>query len=151
MFIELAHHTEGTGVSLIAHINKNAFQWDAYRPLVARISRHDRPLVARISRHVLVLGGVPAQVPPMDRHMPVNILPCPKLLLWAVTMTFSVWMDTKSQQECIPVGCILPACYHTGGGVSVQGVSLTETPLPPVNRMTDRCKNITWPQLRCGR
>ena len=22
---------------------------------------------------------------------------------------------------------------------------------PPVNRMTDRCKNITLPQLRCGR
>ena len=21
---------------------------------------------------------------------------------------------------------------------------------PPVNRMTDRCKNITLPQLRCG-
>ena len=37
-------------------------------------------------------------------------------------------------------------------GVSVQGgVSLTETLFPPVNRMTHRCKNITLPQLRCGR
>ena len=50
-------------------------------------------------------------------------------------------------------------------GVSAQGVSagkclpgecvsqhaLRQTPPSPVNRMTDRCKNITLPQLRCGR
>ena len=45
------------------------------------------------------------------------------------------------------------ACYHTGG-------SLTENPLrhsrppwtatPPVNRITDRYKNITFPQLLTG-
>ena len=52
----------------------------------------------------------------------------------------------------------LPACTARGGsapggllpggacsgGVSPGGV----LPLPPVNRMTDRCKNITLPQLR---
>ena len=44
------------------------------------------------------------------------------------------------------------------GGVSalvgglVPGVSATPLPPPPaVNRMTDRCKKITLPQLRCGR
>ena len=26
-----------------------------------------------------------------------------------------------------------------------------QRPPPPVNRITDRCKNITLPQLRCGR
>ena len=41
------------------------------------------------------------------------------------------------------------------GGVSVQGGLcprglLTEIP-SSVNRITDRCKNITLPQLRCGR
>ena len=36
-----------------------------------------------------------------------------------------------------------------GGEGSVQGVSLTETPL--VNRITDICKNITLPQLHCRR
>ena len=36
-------------------------------------------------------------------------------------------------------------------GVSVRGVSLTETPSPSVNRITNTCKNITLPQLRCGR
>ena len=35
-----------------------------------------------------------------------------------------------------------------GRGVFVAGVW---HPCPPVNRMTDRCKNITLPQLRCGR
>ena len=33
-------------------VNKNAFQLDAYRPLVARISQH---------AHALLLGGVPAR------------------------------------------------------------------------------------------
>ena len=53
-----------------------------------------------------------------------------------------------------------------GGGVSAEegvsaqgGVCRGEGCLPggeckadpPVNRMTDRCKNFTLPQLRCGR
>ena len=33
-------------------------------------------------------------------------------------------------------------------GFSVQGISVDRDPLPPVNRITDRCKNITFPQLR---
>ena len=33
------------------------------------------------------------------------------------------------------------------GGVWSQGVC----EVPPVNRITDACKNITLPQLRCGR
>ena len=33
------------------------------------------------------------------------------------------------------------------GGVCPDGVADTL----PMNRMTDRCKNITLPQLRCGR
>ena len=32
-----------------------------------------------------------------------------------------------------------------GGGCTCQGVSCPGTP-PPMNRMTDRCKNITFPQ-----
>ena len=33
------------------------------------------------------LRGVPGQVPPpVDRQMPVNLLPCPKLRLWVVNM-----------------------------------------------------------------
>ena len=34
-----------------------------------------------------------------------------------------------------PGGCLPSACWDT----------------PPVDRMTDACKNITLPQLRCGR
>ena len=54
-------------------------------------------------------------------------------------------------QECIPVGCVPSAAVAVcpGGGYPHKegGVSGRQ---PPVNRMTDRCKNITLPQLRCG-
>ena len=59
----------------------------------------------------------------------------------------------------------IPACtaqeggvfqYTLGRGMSAQGC-LPGGYLPggvadtlPVNRMTDRCKNVTLPQLRCG-
>ena len=91
------------------------------------------------------------------------------------------------KQECIPVGCVPPAQWPSGGclpgGCLPRGVScdlshhafditctlsrhqlsvntsaaayivwprcmLGYTPPPHVNRMTDRCKNITLPQLR---
>ena len=48
------------------------------------------------------------------------------------------------RQECIPVGCIPPALYRTRGGGSLPDRDLP----PPVNKITDRCKNITFPQLR---
>ena len=67
------------------------------------------------------------------------------------------------EQECIPVGCVpsaaggvclggvCPGAECLPGGVSAQGgmvciPSCTEADIPPVNRMTDRCKNITLPQ-----
>ena len=67
----------------------------------------------------------------------------------------------KRKQECIPVGCVPPDLYRTGGGlcpgdVSVQGGLCPgglcqenppgQRPLPPVNRMTSASKNITLPQ-----
>ena len=56
-------------------------------------------------------------------------------------------------------GCVSQLAL--GRGVSAQGVSaqggvywgLPESVChthPPVNRMTDACENITFPQLRCG-
>ena len=85
-----------------------------------------------------------------------------------------VWRACRHsrRQECTPVGCVpsvavamcIPAC--TGQGVSARGCvcpggCLPEGCLPggvypdmhwsrhpPVDRMTDRCKNITIPQLR---
>ena len=39
-----------------------------------------------------------------------------------------------------------------GGGYLVPGGGTwSGTPPPPVNRITHTCKNITLPQLRCGR
>ena len=37
-----------------------------------------------------------------------------------------------------------------GGGWVVSQHALRQTP-PPVDRITDACKNITLPQLHCGR
>ena len=47
-----------------------------------------------------------------------------------------------SAQGCPPGGC-LPRRR-----VYVSQHALKQTPPPPVNRITDRCKNITFPQLR---
>ena len=52
---------------------------------------------------------------------------------------------TISQHALCRRGVCIPAC--TGqGAVCVGGVWQT----PPMNRMTDRSKNITWPQLCYG-
>ena len=73
------------------------------------------------------------------------------------------------QQEWIPVGCVLPTCNSTAGGViqtetpwtgsappgqgpSERNLPWTETPWTetlwtetPCERIVDRCKNITFP------
>ena len=85
------------------------------------------------------------------------------------------YLKTTTKQKYIPVGCVpsggvsapggcLPAkAVSARGGVSAQvgmclrrGVSvcaggLSACQIPPMNRMTDMCKNITLPQLHCGR
>ena len=70
------------------------------------------------------------------------------------------WHDFTRKQECIPVGCVPSAAVAItvcpgggsaqGGGVC-PGESVYGGVHPPVDRMTDRCKNITLPQLRCER
>ena len=58
----------------------------------------------------------------------------------------------------LPRGCprgvsVQAGCLRRGvsaqGGVSTQGCVSARH--PSVDRMTDRCKNITLPHLRCGR
>ena len=69
------------------------------------------------------------------------------------------------KQECIPVGCVYhPLQWPSQGeegvsalGGSAQGWVSARGCLPRWggvclgDRMTDRCKNITLPQLCCGR
>ena len=43
------------------------------------------------------------------------------------------------QDKCILVGCVPPTLYHVGGGFCQLGLC-QGNPLPPVTRMTDRCK-----------
>ena len=81
---------------------------------------------------------------------------------------FAVVRKTNSKQECIPIGCVRSAAVAiclggvcSGGrlprrwGVSAWGRGCLPRgsciPECTVDRMTDRFKNITLPQLRCGR
>ena len=91
------------------------------------------------------------------------------LFVWiSVSVSGSVNKPLLGKQECIPVGCVLPTSVPVlgvyaqgvsaqegegsvclGGGVSVQGGECTPPgrhPLP-VNRITERCKNISFSQL----
>ena len=59
---------------------------------------------------------------------------------------------------CLPKGVCLPRGVCQGGvcrgeGMCAQGGVYPGVcgRHPPVNRITDMCKNITLPQLRCGR
>ena len=51
-------------------------------------------------------------------------------------------------------GCLLWGMFSLGGYLFLKGLSAlgvyARHPLPPVNRITDRCKNITLFQLRCA-
>ena len=103
----------------------------------------------------------PMYLPPVNRHMPVKTLQYPST-------------DKIYKQECSPVGCVLPASVVIStGGCLPRGYTSpdleadapwtqrqtppnseantprpTGRPLPLVNRMTDRCENITFLQLR---
>ena len=57
------------------------------------------------------------------------------------------------KQECMPVGCVPPACWCIPGGAPPWQRPPCHVTCdaswnrdPPVNRMTHRCKNITLPQ-----
>ena len=71
-------------------LNKNAFQWDAYRPLVVRISQH-----------ALLPGGCTCQgVPAWERTCPGGYLP------GGVYLPRGVYL---------PTGCTCPGVYLPGG------------------------------------
>ena len=71
--------------------------------------------------------------------------------------------ESTSRGESAPGGCLLPGGVSALGGLLQGGVSATgggggggipactEADPPPVDRITDACKNITLAQLRCGR
>ena len=58
-------------------------------------------------------------------------------------------MGKNTGQEYIPVGCVLSTLYCMGGLPDrdpPRDRPPEQRPLPPMNRMTNRCKNITLPQ-----
>ena len=65
-------------------------------------------------------------------------------------------MSAPGGRVSVPRGCLLSGGSAPGecllpGGLLPGGVCSGECLPPPMNRMTDRCKNITLPQLHCGR
>ena len=79
----------------------------------------------------------------------VSALGC---LLWGCVCS---WEGVCSS-GCLLWGCLLQVgCVSALGGVCSMGVCIpacTEADTPPVNRMTDRCKNImTFANFVCGR
>ena len=70
------------------------------------------------------------------------------------------WVSALGGVCSVGWGCLLPVggvcsqgdvcsrgSAHRGGGIP----ACTEADIPRVNRMTDRCKILPWPQLRCRR
>ena len=69
-------------------------------------------------------------------------------------LVFTSFCECRIKQECIPVGCVPSTAVAISRGVCSGGVCSWGggwypsmhwgRPPPPVNRMTDRCKNITF-------
>ena len=85
-------------------------------------------------------GGVPG---------PGGCVPGPggHLVPWGCTWSRGVYLVRGGVPG--PRGVPGPGGVPGPRGVSAPG--LGGVCVPPVNRMTDACKNITLPQLRCGR
>ena len=139
--------------------NKIAFQWDAYRPLIDYLPAFSAsggvpglggvpgPGGCTWSGGVPGLGGVPGPggcTWSQGVYLVPGGLPGPRgvYLVWGVYLVRGGGVPG-------PGGCTWsrgvpgPGCVCSrSGGCQV---------LPPVNRMKDACKNITLPQLRCGR
>ena len=84
-------------------------------------------------------GGSPH--PPWEQTPPWSSPPpgqTPQLPPW-------VWAWKPARHAGIPPP--RPAARHAG----IPPAMHAGIPLPPVNRITDTCKNITLPQIRCGR
>ena len=65
-----------------------------------------------------------------------------------------VGVSARGGGVCQGVGVSARGWGMSAWGVSDQGGCVSQHTLrqtPPMDRMIDRCKNITLPQLRCGR
>ena len=109
---------------------RNAFQWDAYRPLV------DRSPPCTVGGGGVPAGGCtcPEGVPTRGEYLPRGV--------YLLGKGAPAWGCT------CPGGVPAPGVYLSqgmSGGVPAEG-GVPAQVLPPVNRMTDMCKNITLPQ-----
>ena len=124
--------------------NKNAFQYDAYRPLI------DGGMPARgcLPRGVPTWGGIPAQ----GGCLPGGCLPDGCLTGGGITCDLS--------HHAFDVTCMLPPhqLRHNNSAPAyillpgyVPCKACWDTTPPPPPRQTDSCKNITFANYVCGR
>ena len=109
--------------SIDHNANKNAFQWDAYRPLVNCMLQS-----ANGGGIVCSWGGVPGGLPGLGGVCSGGV-PGPGCV--------------PGLEGCLVWGSLLP------GGMGIP--ACTEADIPPPCGQTDACENITLAQLRCGR
>ena len=105
---------------------------------------------------LLLHNFVSVEMTILKRQPQVNGRSFPYFIFLWITFLFTK-INRNVKQECIPVGCIPPALPPYGGSLCDRdppdrnpppGQIPPWTETPPVNRITDRCKNITFPQLR---
>ena len=134
----------GVFISLVAWYkftnNKYAFQWDAYRPLVARISQH------ALRRGGVSPGGcvsAPRGVSAPGRRG--CLLWWRKCLLQGGTLLLWAGFSAPGGRVCSG-GCVC------SWGLSAQAGCVSQHALrqTPPEWLTDKCKNITFTNFVCG-
>ena len=81
-------------------------------------------------------------------HVAIVFYPFQAIKTNKETRMHSSRMCTARFNGVYPGGCVCPGAVHYPGPKGRHSPPpQRQTPPPPVNRMTDRCKNITFPQL----
>ena len=96
-------------------------------------------------RHQSIQECIPVGcVPPARR-------PHPGMQCLEVYLPRGVYLPGGTCWGCICRGLYLPGGVHLPGGCTCPPEGVPAQVLPPVNRMRDRCKNITFANFVCGR
>ena len=122
------------------NVNKNAFQWDAYRLLIDHISvSHHIPCMPPPEQPCMPLSNH-ACPPGATMHAPLEQPHAPQATMHAPQE--QPCMPPKSNHACPPEQPCMPPNPPTPLGATTHA---------PMDRMwTHASENITLPQLRCG-
>ena len=93
-----------------------------------------------------VIAVFPAKYAPCHAHIPATHAPC-----HAFPLPHMPPMHTPLHHHTCPLPCMPPPCHISPHHACPLPHMTPDMHAPLMNRMTDRCKNITLPQLRCPR